>query len=196
MLHFFSSVTTESNGLCVCVCVCVCPQSIEVSCNLVNCNNEEKILEYERKEEQTNQITATTVCYHNERLFIEGWCSLLLWSPASLKGRFWTLAWLFGHNGHIDSAKATFKLKVRPVCAAEGQSLGLDLCFCPHVIPAPSLRDLKGTLKLTYKVLRWIFRKLKMVIVQSGAEKQNSLCQQYGKSSTFFSYRICRREKE
>ena len=72
MLHFFSSVTTESNGLCVCVCVCVCPQSIEVSCNLVNCNNEEKILEYERKEEQTNQITATTVCYHNERLFIEG----------------------------------------------------------------------------------------------------------------------------
>lgn len=42
--------------------------------------------------------------------------------------------------------------------------MGLDLCFCPLLIPAPFPHDLKGALK---------FFKLKMEIVQLGALLEN-----------------------
>lgn len=45
-----------------------------------------------------------------------------MWSPASLKGRFWILAWLLQHN--VEFAMAAFKLKVKLVCATKGQNLG------------------------------------------------------------------------
>lgn len=58
------------------------------------------------------------------------WADLFVEMASYCRGhqpeRFWTLAWLFGHNGQTDSAMTAFKLKVS---AVKGQNLGLDLCF-------------------------------------------------------------------
>lgn len=80
--------------------------------NLVNCEGE-----------QTNLSITVTVCCHNEtlsRLFFVG---IALHCRGHQPGRFWTFAWVFGHNGQNDSAKAALKLKARLVCAAKGQNL-------------------------------------------------------------------------